>query len=136
MLKLDVMGVHKFEFNICYAETDAGAVVYHGSYLRIMEYARMDLLRDLDLPPSKLQKQGLLFVISKLDIKFIRPLLLEDMVCVETTVHSIEEKRLNLRQIIKRGDEMMTVANVSLALVRNGQSVVIPNSIVEQFKGY
>lgn len=86
------MGLHLFKAYICYADTDAGGVVYHANYLRLMEYARMDLLRKIDLLPSSLEKDKLLFVVYKCFIKFLRPLFLEDEIVIETSLSAVEEK--------------------------------------------
>lgn len=130
------MSVHRFKAYICYGETDAGGVVYHANYLRLMEYARMDMLKSMHLLSSELSKKGLLFVVYKLDIKFLRPVLLEDEIVIETTVISIEEKRITLRHTILRNGEITTYANICLALVKDAKSINIPDEIINKFEEY
>lgn len=127
---------HLFKTFICYADTDAGGRVYHGNYFRIMEYAKMDLFKQINLLPSNLEKSGMLFVIAKCDIKFIQSLFLEDEITIETSVLSIEEKRIVLLQEIFRNQELTTTATFYLALLKNEKSVVIPELVKNAFENY
>lgn len=130
------MGTHRFCFKICYAETDAGGIVYHANYLRIMEYARMHMLDEINMPSSYFSRLGLLFVVAGINIKYLRPLVLEDLATVETVVKSIESKRIILKQSVKRGSDVTTVADVTLALVEEGRSIEIPGDIAKRFESY
>lgn len=130
------MGTHRFFFKICYAETDAGGIVYHANYLRLMEYARMHMLDEINMPPSYFTSLGYLFVVAGINIKYLRPLVLGDLAIVETELKSIEQKRITLRQSIKRDSEMMSSADVILALVEGGRSIEIPSDIAKRFESY
>lgn len=54
-------------------DTDAGGVVYHGSYVRFMERARTEWLRTLGLQQSTTFEENLSFVLHQLELRFERP---------------------------------------------------------------
>ena len=71
------MKPHIFKFQIAYADTDAGGIVYHARYIEIAERARMNMFSDV-----RDSEGG--FVIRDLAIKYLKPLRLSDKITVET----------------------------------------------------
>lgn len=71
------MKPHIFDFQIAWADTDAGGIVYHARYIEIAERARMNMFSDI-----KDDNGG--FVIRDLAIKYMRPLRVTDKIKVET----------------------------------------------------
>ncbi len=56
------------EFRIYYADTDAGGVVYHATYLSFLERGRTEFLRDRGLSVGELQDRGFIFPVVRLEI--------------------------------------------------------------------
>jgi len=82
-----------------YEDTDAGGIVYHASYLRWMERARTEWLRSLGWSrPNLVEKAGLQFVVSALDIRYHHPARLDDSVRVEVALHEVRRASLRLVQ--------------------------------------
>ena len=104
--------VHKFPFAIAYADTDAGGIVYHGRYIEIAERARMNMLRGIVYPDGDLG-----FVVSELNIKYIRPLKLGDEFVVETTIARIGAASMDLEQKFVRDDEIYVILNLTVAYI-------------------
>jgi acyl-CoA thioester hydrolase len=71
------MKPHIFNFQIAFADTDAGGIVYHARYIEIAERARMNMFSDV-----RDNDGG--FVIRDLAIKYLKPLRLSDKITVET----------------------------------------------------
>lgn len=87
---------HSARFRVYYEDTDAGGIVYHANYLRWMERVRTDWLRALGVNQGQLaHSAGIQFVVSALDIRYIRPARLDDQVVVDLTV--AERRRASLR---------------------------------------
>ncbi len=49
-----------FERKINYYETDQMGIVHHSNYIRWMEEARIELLRELGMPYDKMEEEGVL----------------------------------------------------------------------------
>lgn len=71
------MKPHIFNFQIAYADTDAGGIAYHPRYVEIAERARMNMFSDVSDPNGG-------FVMRKLTMKYLKPLRLGDKFTVET----------------------------------------------------
>ena len=72
---------------VYYEDTDAAGVVYHSNYLKYMERARTEWLRKLGFSQEVLREEtGNIIVVSEMDIKFVRPAKLDDMLEVNSVL--------------------------------------------------
>ena len=130
------MKTFQAHFSICYADTDAGGVVYHSRYIDMAERARMEMLHELGISCRDLEKaeKPCSFMIHKLEIEYKRPALLEDELTVETQVLRIGGATFDLLQTVKRGDETLVEIKVyALAVAGVGKPTRIPAPIREKF---
>ena len=124
------MKTHKFKFQIAYADTDAGGIVYHPRYIEIAERARMDWSRGIKIPDDDLG-----FVVRQLDIKYNLPLLLGDDIVVETRPTNIGAASMKIEQKFLRGGDICAIMHITIAyLGRNMRPQAIPESIVRFFE--
>ena len=112
-----------------YADTDAGGVMYHAAYLAFAEAARTEALRDAGLPhAAMLEARGVLFMVQRVNLEYLRPARLDDLVRVttETVCHSAATVRL--RQIFYVGLGRIAELELTLACVRldTGRPARIP----------
>ena len=93
-------------------DTDAGGAVYHASYLRFMERARSEWLRQLapDVSASS-------FVVRRLQLRYRRPALLADSLRVLLRMAVRGGACITLWQGILRGDELLCDGRVELVSV-------------------
>ncbi len=110
------------EFRIYYADTDAGGVVYHATYLSFFERGRTEFLRDRGLSVGELQDQGLIFPVVRLEIDYRAPARLDDLVRVETEVITVGKTSFTLgQQVVRTTDgQPLAVGKVSLVCVGEG----------------
>ena len=57
-------------YRVPYADTDQMGVVYYANYLVYFERARGQLLRDLDLPYSELEKRGFALPVIEANVQY------------------------------------------------------------------
>ncbi len=122
---------------VYYQHTDAGGVVFHGDYLNFMEAARAELLRSMGFNVGELaRKEGIVFVVHKLEITYLRPARLGD--ALETTVKCLRMGgvRLVLEQAVLRDGKTLVSALVTLACVHAGDQrpIAIPKVIKDAFE--
>jgi acyl-CoA thioester hydrolase len=108
---------HSFIVKVYYEDTDAAGVVYYANYLRFMERARTEYLQELGARISELHNQGVLLVVTHVDISYRRPGRLGDSLEVRTELEEVKTVRATLRQDIHRGDTLLTEAHVTIACV-------------------
>lgn len=69
-----------------YCECDPMNVVHHASYIPWLEIGRTEILRDAGMTYAAMEAAGVFLVIVKLDARYRRPVLYDDLVEVRTTV--------------------------------------------------
>ena len=112
-------GRHLHNLRVYYEDTDAGGIVYYANYLRFIERARTEALRERGIPHAQLVAQfGRMFVVRRVEMDYLRPAKLDDLLSVVTEAEEIGGASLLLRQTIRAADEtMLAVARVRLACV-------------------
>jgi acyl-CoA thioester hydrolase len=124
--------VHHWPIRIYYEDTDSGGVVYHSNYLKFMERARTEWLRDFEIDQKALKDNlNLMFVVHEIDIKFTRPAVFNDEIEVQTKLEKLGSVKIELEQKIYRSTEILIESRVVVASV-NSMSMKpmrIPNEI-------
>jgi acyl-CoA thioester hydrolase len=114
---------------VYYEDTDAGGVVYYANYLKFFERARTEWLRGIGLNQDKLaQEEGLIFVVRRALLDFVRPARLDDM--LEVTVEPLKLARVyvDLAQEARRGTQALARAEIRVACLnqRNFRPAAMP----------
>jgi len=103
---------------VYYHHTDAGGVVYHGTYLDFFEAARIELLHALGFDLAELAaRERVLFIVYGLSVDYHKPARLNDRLTATATIARLGGARLEFEQRILRGDELLVAANVKAACV-------------------
>ncbi len=93
------MTPHRLALRVYYEDTDAGGVVYHARYLAFAERARTELLRELGVAHADMQRtQGVIFVVRRVKMDYLRPARLDDLVTVVTEPLELRGATALLRQ--------------------------------------
>jgi acyl-CoA thioester hydrolase len=103
---------------IYYQHTDAGGVVFHGAYLNFMEAGRTEMMRSLGFDVADMvRREGLVFVVHRLNLVYRSPARLGDVVEVSTVCRGISGARLQLEQVVRRDDQELVTAEITLVCV-------------------
>jgi tol-pal system-associated acyl-CoA thioesterase len=124
--------VYSFPVRVYFENTDAGGVVYHSEYLKFLERARTEWLRHLGYDHQSLARDHrVIFVVSAAAIDFTRPARLDDTVAVSVRLESLGKVRCVFAQEIRRDDEVLVTARVTVACVtgENMKPVEIPEGL-------
>ena len=90
---------------VYYEDTDAGQLVYHANYLKFMERARTEWLRSFGYDQTQLRhKKGVLFVVTRLDMRYHRAARLDDELSVALQVIRMGRAGFDLDQSIHHAD--------------------------------
>ena len=124
--------IHHWPIRIYYEDTDSGGVVYHSNYLKFMERARTEWLRDFEIDQKALKDNlNLMFVVHEIDIKFMRPAVFNDGIEVQTKLKKLGSVKIELEQKIFRSSELLIESRVVVASVNSisMKPMRIPNEI-------
>lgn len=120
---------HVYITRVYYEDTDAGGVAYHASYLRFAERARTEALRALGAAHAEMYAlHGAVFVVRRLEIRYLRPARLDDEVSVITGLVRLGGATADLRQRFRSAGCDLAGMDVQLACVRqaDGRPTRIP----------
>ena len=115
-----IAAVHHFPVRVYFEDTDLSGVVYHANYLRYMERARSDMLRVAGINQRAAQEDGTgVYAVTGLTIDYRRPARLDDDLLVESHVTNIRPVACTIHQRVRRGDEILTDGEVSVAFLND-----------------
>lgn len=107
-------GVHILPVRVYYEDTDFSGAVYHANYLKFCERGRSDCLRLLGIHHHRLDGN---FVVRRMICEFMKPARIDDLLEVETRFHELGGARIEIGQAIKRKEEVLFSAQVTVARV-------------------
>jgi acyl-CoA thioester hydrolase len=103
---------------VYYQDTDAGGVVFHATYLHFFERARMEWMRARGFDARELATRfGLVFIVRQLDVAYLKPALLDDLVTVSADVHNMGRAQLTFAQEVRRDGDVLVRASINVACV-------------------
>lgn len=113
-----VDGKHYFACRVYFEDTDFSGIVYHANYLRYMERARSDMLRQLDMDQNAAYESGEgVYAVVDLTMKYLLPAKLDDDLVVVSTVEKLRAASVIIDQEIMRGPDHITSASVHAAFL-------------------
>ncbi|MEM7402251.1 MAG: tol-pal system-associated acyl-CoA thioesterase [Pseudomonadota bacterium] len=99
-------------------DTDAGGVVFYANYLKFMERARTEWLRDLGVEQDALKQElNVLFAVRSVSIEYKKPAKFNDSLVVTVVPHTLKPASITFKQDISReGDEanLLTTSEVNI----------------------
>lgn len=105
-----------FPIRVYWEDTDAGGVVYHGSYVRFLERARTEWLRAQGVGQQTLRDvDDVVLAIREMTLDFRQPARLDDELQVSVVLSERRAASLLIAQEISRGDRVLVAATVRAA---------------------
>lgn len=101
---------------VYYEDTDSGGVVYHANYLKFMERARTEWLRQLGFEQNILKDEhNCLFAVHSMQLSFRRPARFNDALLVRSDVTQMSGASMQFEQSVLRDNELLCQASVRVA---------------------
>jgi tol-pal system-associated acyl-CoA thioesterase len=114
---------HRVAFKVYYEDTDAIGVVYYANYLKFLERGRTELLGARGRPIQDWNRDGYLFVVYELSMKFRRSARLGNLVEVVSTFELGSAYRGRFSQRIECAGELLVQAEVDVVCVDAQQNL-------------
>ncbi len=110
---------HRLPVRVYYEDTDFTGLVYHANYVRYFERGRSDCLRLMGIGHAELLDgdQPMAFVVSKMELRFLKPARIDDELVVLTFYDAVKGPRMMIRQEIARGGEALCRADVEVVCI-------------------
>jgi acyl-CoA thioester hydrolase len=130
--------VHRFAIRVYYEDTDVAGMVYYANYLKFAERARTELLRASGSSHREMMETfDLAFAVSRCEVDYLRPAVLDDLLTVETRVIEVGAAVIRLDQRVLRGEELLSRLVIRVAcLNRKGRPQRLPDPVREALSTY
>jgi acyl-CoA thioester hydrolase len=117
---------HVLPVRVYFEDTDCAGVVYHANFIKFCERGRSDFVRLLGIDAQGLaspeQGEPAVFVVRHIEIDYLKPARMDDVLEVVTSCAEIGSASLVLAQDVRRGSELIARAKVTVVLVgRSGK---------------
>lgn len=133
--------MNKLEVRVYYEDTDSGGVVYYANYLKFIERARSEYLRELGFEQDQLIKaQNIIFAVRKLQADYRSPARFNDLLTVKTQLKKVGKASLDFSQkiAISGQNQVLFEAQISIACLQadSFKPCAIPQRILEKINGW
>lgn len=112
---------HILPIRVYFEDTDFAGIVYHANYLKFIERGRSDFIRLLGIHHQELKNpqdgEAAVFVVRRIEMDYLRPAKLDDVLEVETVCSEVGGASLTLTQEVKRGESVLVRAKVVVVLI-------------------
>jgi len=121
---------HTISIRVRYPEVDAMGYLHHSRFFQYFEMGRVELLRDSGVNYSDLERQGIFFVVVKVECRYKAPARYDDELKLTTRILRQTHVRIDHGYELKRGNTLLAEATTTIACVgRDGQLCPIPEKL-------
>ncbi|TGN44190.1 tol-pal system-associated acyl-CoA thioesterase [Paracoccus liaowanqingii] len=120
---------HELTLRVYYEDTDLAGIVYYANYLKFIERARSEWVRALGIDQQAMHRDsGHVFAVRRVEADYLRPARFDDVLRVVTDLAQASPARLIVDQQVRRDDQLLFAARVTIACVdRQGRPVRLPS---------
>lgn len=108
---------HHLPIRVYYEDTDFGGIVYYANYLKFIERARSEWVRELGIDQIAMKEDGIVFAVRRVEADYRRPAKFDDMLDVVTVLEAVTGARMVLWQEVQRDGEVLFTARVTVVCV-------------------
>jgi len=126
------------KIRVPFADTDALGVVYYANYLRYFERTGAEWFRRFDKPFTEYMANGLYFIVTEVNVRYIKPARYDDVVTVECTLGYLDKFRFRLDyKMLAESEELLVEGKVWHVIVnKDGKIRRLPKGFLERSKTY
>jgi acyl-CoA thioester hydrolase len=122
------MLIGEIQIRVRYAETDRMGLLHHANYLVYFEQGRTELLRAQGLAYRDLEDQGILLVLTKVQVRYRSPARYDDLLTLRTTLVRTTLVKIEHRYELLRDGMLLAEGETTLGCVdREGRVQQLPD---------
>lgn len=128
---------NELTFRVCYADTDAGGVMYYGSYFRYLEQGRTELLRQFGWEVEQLHENGILFPVREAHVTYKSSGRLGDVLVVKTWLASVDRFALVFKTLLERQEDLQRIIEAevkNVCITPEGSLCRVPKEMFQSLK--
>jgi acyl-CoA thioester hydrolase len=118
---------HTMSIRVRYPECDPMGYLHHSIFLQYFEMGRVELLRSLGHTYAELERDGVFFVVIKVQVNYRSPARYDEELTLTTRVARQTHVRIDHAYELRRGQTLLADATTTIACVGpDGQLRAIP----------
>jgi acyl-CoA thioester hydrolase len=121
---------HIWPIRVYYEDTDLAGIVYYANYLRFIERARSEMVREAGVDQAAMKAAGLVFAVRRVEADYLSPAKYDDQIEVRTTLATLKGASFDMAQEVWRGETLLFRARVAVVvLTAEGRATRLPADI-------
>lgn len=108
---------HCFSLRVYYEDTDMAGIVYYANYLKFIERARSDWVREMGIDQLAMKADGVVFAVRRLEADYLAPAQFDDTLEVHTKLDAITPARMVMGQAVWRDGVCLFRAKVTIVCI-------------------
>jgi len=127
----------KTSWRVRFDEVDLQGVVHHSQIVTYLEIARLEYWRSLGISYRQMREDGHEFIVYRLNVEYIKPLLFDEIITVAVGVKSLARASFVLGyEIFKEDGALAVTADIELVCARNNipKPVALPTEYRERLR--
>ncbi len=124
----------KYIHKVQYYETDKMGITHHSNYIRWMEEARVAFLDSIGYGFDKIEEEGIMSPVIKIDCEYKETTTFKDEICIECNVKEFKGVKLVIEYImtnLKTGNIVFTATSEHCFVDMENRLVRLKNAIPE-----
>ncbi len=121
---------HIWPIRVYYEDTDLAGIVYYANYLRFIERARSEMVREAGVDQVAMKAAGLVFAVRRVEADYLSPAKYDDQIEVRTTLATLKGASFDMAQEVWRGETLLFRARVAVVVLTDeGRATRLPADI-------
>ena len=121
---------HTITIRVRYPEVDAMGYLHHSRFFQYFEMGRVELLRSMGISYADVERQGIFFVVVKVECKYRAAARYDEELTLTTRVTRQAHVRIDHAYELRRGTTLLAEASTTIACVdREGRLQEIPEQL-------
>ena len=122
---------HTITLRVRYPECDPMGYLHHSRFLQYFEMGRVELLRAIGFSYADMERDGVFFVVARVEVRYKAPARYDDELTLTTRVVRQTHVRIDHAYELRRGETLLAEATTTIACVgRDGQVRAMPEYLV------
>ncbi len=130
--------IFRHTHRVTYAECTVGNHIYYSRYLDLLEEARGEFFRSLQIPFSKLQTEDVIFPVVESHLRYKFPARYDDFLTIELWLTRLQGVRMNFGSRILNQDGTLLLEGETFHVCTglNEKPKRIPENVSERLKSF
>jgi len=125
----------RWPIRVYYEDTDSGGVVYYANYLKFMERARTEWLREKGFEQDELiANDNVIFAVRSVQADYLLPAKFNDLLMVYTKVVKKGKASILVEQLVQRENTLLCKAKIKIACLSalDFKPVALPKKVFDK----